>query len=244
MEASQLSSVLDQVNKEGKEKYVHAVFDSIAPYYDLMNVVMTGGMVKLWHRAFTRHTNLKPGDHSLDVACGTGDLAILTAGQVGSAGKVTGVDFSEEMLKRARAKGKNLVMADLHHLPFRDGCIDGVASVNVFYQLDLPEVFLREVHRVLKPRGKAVISTPRRGASSLWCNIELIKTAMRNPKLLIDVGKLVECSMVTKKIIDTNPSAFYDKEELKKLLKDFEVQSIKKAYKGQNWLVIACKPTK
>jgi len=183
----------------------------------------------------------KKGKLYLDLGCGTGNLLNM-AGKIGV--PFIGVDFSEEMLKRARAKGKNLVMADLHHLPFRDGCIDGVASVNVFYQLDLPEVFLREVHRVLKPRGKAVISTPRRGASSLWCNIELIKTAMRNPKLLIDVGKLVECSMVTKKIIDTNPSAFYDKEELKKLLKDFEVQSIKKAYKGQNWLVIACKPTK
>jgi ubiquinone/menaquinone biosynthesis C-methylase UbiE len=185
-------------------------------------------------------TELGPeeGKLYLDLGCGTGNL-LAAAGKIGAL--FIGVDFSEEMLKRARSKGKNLVMADLHHLPFKDGCIDGAVSVNVFYQLPHPEAFVKEVLRILKPRGKIVVSTPRQGASTRRLDLELIKTAIRNPKLLIDIRKLVEYSNVDKKIIDANPDAFYDKEELEKIFENFEVQSIKKAYKGQNWLVVARK---
>lgn len=177
----------------------------------------------------------------LDLGCGTGNL-MSAVREIGI--PLIGVDFSEEMLKRASKKGKNLVMADLQHLPFKDGCIDGIASVNVFYQLSHPEMFLKEIYRVLKPRGKIIISTPRRGASSSRFDLELIKTALRNPKLLIDVRKFVEYNNIDKKIIGVNPNAFYGREELEEMLKDFEVQSIKNAYKGQNWLVVARKPAK
>jgi len=183
----------------------------------------------------------KKGKFYLDLGCGTGNLLGIAGGK---GIPFIGVDFSSEMLRRARKKGKNLVMADLHHLPFRDGCIDGAASVNVFYQLDRPEAFLKEIQRVLKPGGKVVISTPKRGASSRRFDLELIKTAIRNPKLLINVRKLVEYNNINKKIIDTNPTTFYGKEELEKMFRDFEVQGIKKAYKGQNWLVVARKPAK
>ena len=181
----------------------------------------------------------KKGKFYLDLGCGTGNL-LGTAGKTGV--PFIGLDFSEEMLKMAKGKSKNLVMADLHHLPFRDGCIDGVTSVNVFYQLDRPKAFLKEIQRVLRPRGKVVISTPKRGASSRRFDIELVKTAIKNPKLLVNVRKLVEYNNINKKIIDVNPNAFYKKEELEKMFEDFEVQSIKKAYKGQNWLVVARKP--
>lgn len=180
----------------------------------------------------------------LDLGCGTGNLLEIARNMGVS---FIGVDFSAEMLKRAKKKRKDLVMADLHHLPFRNSCIDGITNVNVFYQLDRPKMFLKEVYRVLKPRGKIVISTPRREESPFRFIPGLIGTVIRNPGILTNVGKIKEAteySRINKSIIDVNPDTFYDREELEEMLADFEVQSIKKAYKGQNWLVVARKPAK
>src|ERR1700750_1277949 len=77
------------------------MFDRIAPVYDVMNRVMTAGLDVRWRRLAAGAAG-RSGERVLDAACGTGDLAIadLKAG----AGKVTGLDFSEKMLERARAK--------------------------------------------------------------------------------------------------------------------------------------------
>ena len=179
----------------------------------------------------------------LDLGCGTGNLLEIAQDREVL---FIGVDFSREMLKKAKKKGKNLVMADLHYLPFRKSSIDGITNVNVFYQLDHPKMFLKEVYRVLKPGGKIIISTPRRGGSSFSFVPRLIKTVIRHPGLLTNVGKIKELTAYSKNnrdTVDLNP-AFYDKEELEEMLADFEVQSIKKAYEGQNWLVVARKPAK
>lgn len=176
----------------------------------------------------------------LGLGCGTGNL-LGVAREIGI--QFIGVDFSPEMLKRAKKKAKNLVMADLHHLPFRDSCIDGIANINVFYQLARPEMFLKDAYRILKPGGKVVISTPKREKSHRYI-LGLIETAVRNPKIFTNLGEVVKYDKINQKIIDINPNAFYDKEELEEMLKDFEIESIKKAYKGQNWLISARKPAK
>jgi ubiquinone/menaquinone biosynthesis C-methylase UbiE len=190
-------------------------------------------------------TGLEPARDKLylDLGCGTGNLLEIAQD---TEVLFIGVDFSSEMLKRAKKKGKNLVMADLHYLPFRNSCIDGITNVNVFYQLDHPEIFLKEVYRVLKPGGKIIISTPRRGGSLFSFVPRLIKTVIRHPGILTNVGKIKELtaySKINRNTVDMNP-AFYDKEELEEMLADFEVQSIKKAYEGQNWLISASKPAK
>ena len=79
---------------------VRAMFDRISRVYDLMNRVMTAGLDGRWRR-LTAEAVVRPGDRVLDAACGTGDLA-LAARAVG--GDVTGLDFSDEMLARARRK--------------------------------------------------------------------------------------------------------------------------------------------
>lgn len=149
---------------EEKEQYVRTLFDRIAARYDLMNLVMTGGMLKLWHRAFRRYTGLRPGGHSLDVACGTGDLAMVTAGQVAPHGRVTGIDFSQQMLAvgRARvAKSPHAALIDLRWgnalaLDFPDNHFDcatiGFALRNV---QDIGRC-LSEMARVVKPGGRVV----------------------------------------------------------------------------------------
>src|ERR1041384_962810 len=101
---------------------VRAMFDRIAPVYDAMNRVMTAGLDGRW-RGGTGAGGGRPGDRVLDSCCGTGDLALacLRAG-----GRVTGLDFSEPMLERARRKSGEVewVQGDALALPFGDGDFD------------------------------------------------------------------------------------------------------------------------
>lgn len=186
---------------------------------------------------------LKPegGRLYLDLGCGTGSLLNM-AERMGFS--FIGVDFSPEMLKRAKGKGKGLILADLHHLPLKDSCINGVTSVNVFYQLDDPETFVGEVHRVLKPGGKIVISTPRRGKSSLRFIPELLKAILKNPRILASLTKVLKYNWINWRILRLNPDAFYEEEELSEMLRGFKIEGIRKAYVGQNWLISARKPAR
>src|SRR5262245_1913733 len=99
------------------------MFDRIAPVYDAMNRVMTAGLDLRWRRLAAAAV-VRPGDCVLDAACGTGDLALADV-RAGAA-EVTGVDFSGEMLERARRKSSAVewVQADLLALPFEDGTFD------------------------------------------------------------------------------------------------------------------------
>lgn len=155
-----------------KETYVRSLFDHIAGAYDRMNVLMTGGAVLLWHRAFARFTGLRPGGRAVDVCCGTGDLTGVMARQVGAAGRVVGIDFSEPMLRVGRrrlagapwARTARLDLANALALPFADDTFDcaaiGFALRNV---ADIPAA-LAEMARVVRPGGRVValeISRPK-----------------------------------------------------------------------------------
>src|SRR5690349_18604880 len=87
-----------------EEPQVRAMFDRIAGFYDVMNSVMTAGLHHKWRRRAVDLAGVGPGDRVLDVATGTGDLALELAARVGPDGAVVASDFSEEMLARARAK--------------------------------------------------------------------------------------------------------------------------------------------
>lgn len=177
----------------------------------------------------------------LDLGCGTGNMLGLAKDRGIS---FIGIDFSLGMLKKAKEKSNGLVLADLHNLPIRDSCVDGATNVNVLYQLERPDAFFKEVYRVLKPGGMVVISTPKRKRSSSKFDPEVIKTIIKNPKLLTNIRKVLRYSKINKKIVHLNPNAFYEKEELEKMLGDFEILGIKEVYKGQNWLISARKPPK
>src|SRR6266478_573912 len=90
------------------ESQVRAMFDRIAGVYDLMNSVMTAGMHHRWRSRAADLARVGPGDRALDVATGTGDLAIELSRRVEPDGEVIGSDFSERMLELAREKAPEI----------------------------------------------------------------------------------------------------------------------------------------
>ena len=134
---------------------VRSMFDRIAPVYDAMNRIMTAGLDQRWRR-LTVAAVVRRGDRVLDACCGTGDLA-LAARKAG--GDVTGLDFAEAMLERARRKAPELewVHGDLLALPFDAGSFDAATvGFGVRNVADL-DAGLRELRRVLRPRGRLAI---------------------------------------------------------------------------------------
>src|SRR5579863_9715660 len=92
----------ERVSRDDKARRVRAVFDSVAPNYDLMNDLMSGGAHRLWKRFTLELTSLRPGARALDLAGGTGDLAAGLARQVGEHGCVVLADINAAMLQRGR----------------------------------------------------------------------------------------------------------------------------------------------
>lgn len=145
-----------------KERYVHEVFQSIAPKYDRMNDIISFRRHKAWRAFAMRRMNVRPGSSAVDLCCGTCDWTIALA-RAGAA-RVVGLDFSEAMLEIGRRKVEQAGLAgriELHHgnamsLPYGDNAFDyatiGFGLRNV---PDLRQV-LREMTRVVKPGGLVV----------------------------------------------------------------------------------------
>jgi demethylmenaquinone methyltransferase/2-methoxy-6-polyprenyl-1,4-benzoquinol methylase len=142
--------------------HVRDIFDSIAPSYDLLNHLLSMGLDRRWWRRSARAfagVLQNPQARVLDLCCGTGDMtAALLAQRPAAAEPVTGVDFSAQMLDRARTKytAANAVWveADAMHLPFPDNSFDLVTSAFGFRNLTNYAAGLTEIHRVLKPGGR------------------------------------------------------------------------------------------
>lgn len=163
------------------EQQVEAMFDRIARRYDLMNTVMTAGLHDEWRRRAVRVAGVGPGDHVLDVATGTGDLAFELAKAVAPGGSVTGADFSEEMLEVARKKQPEALAGidaevvfergNALELAYDDDTFDAVTvgfGVRNFSDLSAG---LTEMARVVRPGGKFVIleiSQPQKGPLSYF----------------------------------------------------------------------------
>ncbi|MYL19424.1 demethylmenaquinone methyltransferase [Halobacillus litoralis] len=151
------------MDPQTKEERVHHVFEKIYERYDSMNSIISFQQHRLWRRDVMKRMNVQPGDTALDVCCGTGDWTMALAEAVGSNGKVTGLDFSENMLSvgiKKKLAGRVRQVEFLHGnamaLPFEDDQFDfvtigfGLRNVPDYQQV------LREMFRVVKPGGKVV----------------------------------------------------------------------------------------
>jgi demethylmenaquinone methyltransferase/2-methoxy-6-polyprenyl-1,4-benzoquinol methylase len=156
-----------------EEPQVRAMFDRIAGVYDVMNSVMTAGMHHRWRRRAADLAGVNRGDEALDVATGTGDLAVELASR---GARVIAGDFSEEMLERARAKEPSITWewANAQDLPYETGRF---AAATVGFGArnfsDLP-LGVSEMTRVVRPGGKVVIleiTTPQKPPLSTFFSV-------------------------------------------------------------------------
>ena len=162
----------ERVTPEEKTTRVRDVFDSVAGSYDLMNDLMSGGMHRLWKRFALSQTGLRPGQHALDVASGTGDLGAGLARQVGRDGLAVLTDINREMLARGRDRliDKGLgaqvvfVIANAECLPFPDRRFDCVTIGFGLRNVSDKPAALASMRRVLRPGGRLLVlefSKPR-----------------------------------------------------------------------------------
>ena len=142
--------------------HVQSIFNSIAPSYDLLNHLLSMGLDRRWwNRSARAFQNIlaRPDARVLDLCCGTGDLtAALLKHRPSAAEPVIGLDFSTQMLQRARTKFSTAnalwVEGDAMHLPYPDNSFDLITSAFGFRNLTNYTAALAEFHRVLAPNGQ------------------------------------------------------------------------------------------
>jgi demethylmenaquinone methyltransferase / 2-methoxy-6-polyprenyl-1,4-benzoquinol methylase len=162
-----------------EEGQVRAMFDRIAGLYDVMNSVMTAGLHHRWRSRAADLAAVKPGDRVLDVATGTGDLALELARRVSPGGEVVGSDFSEGMLEHARRKGEGVAglrfeQANALALPYGDG--EFAAATVGFGARNFSDLAqgMREMTRVVSQGGRVVvleITTPTKPPLSTFFSL-------------------------------------------------------------------------
>ena len=147
------ASALDLPEGEEKARAVQAMFDTIAPRYDLVNRIMTFRMDVGWRRRAVRSLDLGPAATVADLACGTGDLcrALTAAGY-----RPVGLDFSLGMLRHARTAAP-LAAADALHLPLGDDAVDGVVSGFALRNFVSLDAVFAELGRVVRPGGRIAL---------------------------------------------------------------------------------------
>lgn len=149
-------------DKAGK---VAEVFHSVAGKYDIMNDLMSLGVHRWWKKFTIDMAAVRPGQQVLDVASGTGDLALAFAGRIGPRGKIILSDINDSMLSRARERlvdagmvgNVDYVLADAENLPFEDNQFDCVTIAFGLRNVTTKENALASMYRVLKPGGKLLV---------------------------------------------------------------------------------------
>jgi ubiquinone/menaquinone biosynthesis methyltransferase len=147
-------------SKKKKQLYVTQLFETIASRYDLFTAFFSYGIDRGWKRQLIEMLNLRGGEKALDIACGTGDIALALGEQLHS-GNVTGLDIAQAMIEIAESKrrAKNLTnvsfhRADIMSLPLTDDSFDRVACGYALRNVPDLELALSEIKRVLKPGGR------------------------------------------------------------------------------------------
>ncbi|HXE47932.1 MAG TPA: bifunctional demethylmenaquinone methyltransferase/2-methoxy-6-polyprenyl-1,4-benzoquinol methylase UbiE [Ramlibacter sp.] len=210
----------ESVDEREKARRVRGVFDSVAPRYDLMNDLMSMGLHRAWKTYTVLAANVRPGDQVLDIAGGTGDLALAFAKKVGPTGRVVHTDINEAMLRTGRDRlldaGVSLptLVCDAEKLPFGGDSFDLVSVAFGLRNMTHKEAALAEMNRVLKPGGKLLVLEFSKVAKPLekvydWYSF----------KVLPQLGKLVAGDEASYRYLAESIRVHPGQEELKALMK-------------------------
>ncbi|OOE10571.1 demethylmenaquinone methyltransferase [Fictibacillus arsenicus] len=216
-----------------KEERVHSVFEKISDQYDYMNDLISFKQHNRWRNDTMKRISVKPGDNCLDVCCGTGEWTFALAEAAGEKGNVTGLDFSENMLKVGQEKLKKRSFPNitfLHgnamELPFGDNTFD-VVTIG-FGLRNVPDYFqaLKEMARVVKPGGRVVCLETSHPTVPIFKQVFKFYFTYIMPVF----GKLFAKSYQEYSWLQESTEAFLTKEELKDLfqksgLTEVEVKS-------------------
>ncbi len=151
------------MDEAAKATRVRGVFDSVAPKYDVMNDLMSMGLHRAWKAYTVMVADVREGYQVLDIAGGTGDLALAFSKKVGKTGRVFHTDINEAMLRTGRDRLLNAGVAlptmvcDAEKLPFPDNHFDVVSVAFGLRNMTHKDVALAEMNRVLKPGGKLLV---------------------------------------------------------------------------------------
>jgi demethylmenaquinone methyltransferase/2-methoxy-6-polyprenyl-1,4-benzoquinol methylase len=151
------------VDEREKARHVRGVFDSVASRYDVMNDLMSMGLHRAWKAYTVMVADVREGQQVLDIAGGTGDLAMAFAKKAGPSGRVVHTDINETMLRTGRDRlvdaGQVLptLVCDAERLPFASESFDLVSVAFGLRNMTHKDVALREMHRVLRPGGKLLV---------------------------------------------------------------------------------------
>ena len=151
------------VDEREKARHVRGVFDSVASRYDVMNDLMSLGLHRAWKAYTVMVADVREGQQVLDIAGGTGDLAMAFAKKAGPSGRVVHTDINETMLRtgRDRLVDAGLVLptlvCDAERLPFASESFDLVSVAFGLRNMTHKDAALAEMHRVLRPGGKLLV---------------------------------------------------------------------------------------
>lgn len=210
----------ETVDESIKAKRVRGVFDSVASKYDVMNDLMSMGMHRLWKTYTIGVSCARAGHRVLDIAGGTGDLAMAFAKRVGSQGMVVHTDINEAMLSEGRDRLTNAgvilptTLCDAEKLPFADSSFDIVTVAFGLRNMTHKDIALKEMCRVLKPGGKLLVLEFSKIAKPLaktydWYSFNIL------PK----IGKLVANDEESYRYLAESIRMHPDQDALKEMMK-------------------------
>jgi demethylmenaquinone methyltransferase/2-methoxy-6-polyprenyl-1,4-benzoquinol methylase len=211
------------VDSGEKADLVRDVFDSVASRYDIMNDLMSAGMHRLWKRFTIERANVRPGQQVLDLAGGTGDLALKFSRLVGDSGHVVLADINAAMLNEGRrrlvdagASGNvSIAQVNAEALPFASGTFDCLTIAFGLRNVTDKQAALESMYRVLKPGGKAMILEFSRPADAIKPAYDLYSF-----KVLPALGQLIARDADSYQYLAESIRMHPDQETLKGMMQD------------------------